>query len=153
LPGELAVNALSRFRTMLTTRRPHVVLLLEGINDLSNDVSVSRAVSGLRALLDAAATAGVPVLLATMYQTYSETAPDGSYRENAAPYVPAFNAAIRQLVVGRPNVHLVDLEAVMTDRDLVGADGIHLEDAGFDVMAARFQAVLEAKFPVRGSFQ
>jgi lysophospholipase L1-like esterase len=153
LPGELAVNALSRFRTMLTTRRPHAVLLLEGINDLSNDISVSRTVSGLRALVDAAATAGVPVLIATMYQTYSETSPDGSYRENGAPYIPAFNAGVRQLATGRPNVYLVDLERHIADRDLVGKDGIHLEDAGYDVMAQRFQAAIEAAFPVRGSFQ
>jgi lysophospholipase L1-like esterase len=153
LPGELAVNALARFRTVLTTRRPHVVLLLEGINDLANDISVSRTVGGLRSMLDAATAAGVPVLLATMYQTYEETSPDGSLRTNGAAYVPAFNVAVRQLAAGRPNVHLVDLERAMTDRSLVGGDGIHLEDAGFDVMAARFQAVLEAAFPVRGSFQ
>ena len=35
LPGELVLNALSRFRSLLTTRRPEGVLLLEGINDLS----------------------------------------------------------------------------------------------------------------------
>jgi lysophospholipase L1-like esterase len=153
LPGELAVNALSRFRTMLTTRRPHVVLLLEGINDLSNDISVSRTVGGLRSMLDSAAVVGVPVLLATMYQTYEETSPEGSLRTNGAAYVPAFNVAVRQLAAGRPNVHLVDLEPAMANRALVGADGVHLEEAGFDVMAARFQAVLEAAFPVRGSFQ
>ena len=41
LPGELAISALTRFRTMLTTRRPEGVLLLEGINDLSNGISPS----------------------------------------------------------------------------------------------------------------
>ena len=80
LPGELAVNALTRFRTMLTTRRPGAVLLLEGINDLSNDISVSRTIGGLRAMLDAAGAQGVPVLLATMYQTYEVVDPDGNFR-------------------------------------------------------------------------
>ena len=153
LPGELAVNALTRFRTMLTTRRPGAVLLLEGINDLSNDVSVSRTIGGLRAMLDAAAAQGVPVLLATMYQTYEEVDPDGNFRANGAAFVPAFNVEFRKLVLGRPNVFLVDLEPVMAKRALVGKDGIHLEDAGFDVMAARFQSVIDAVFPVRGSFQ
>ena len=153
LPGELAVNALPRFRTMLTTRRPGAVLLLEGINDLSNDVSVSRTIGGLRAMLDAAAAQGVPVLLATMYQTYEEVDPDGNFRANGADFMPAFNVEIRKLVLGRPNVFLVDLEPVMANRALVGKDGIHLEDAGFDVMAARFQSVIDAVFPVRGSFQ
>lgn len=153
LPGELAVNALTRFRTMLTTRRPGAVLLLEGINDLSSDISVSRTIGGLRAMLDAAAVQGVPVLLATMYQTYEEVDPDGNFRANGAAFVPAFNVEIRKLVLGRPNVFLVDLEPVMAKRALVGKDGIHLEDAGFDLMAARFQSVIDAVFPVRGSFQ
>ena len=152
-PGELATGALTRFRTMLTTRRPGAVLLLEGINDISNDISVSRTAGALRGLLDAAAAQGVPVLLATQYQTYEVVDPDGHFRSNGAPYVPALNAEIRTLVLGRPNVFLVDLEPVMGNRALVGKDGIHLEDAGFDVMAARFQAVIDAVFPVRGSFQ
>ena len=152
-PGELAINALTRFRTMLTTRRPGAVLLLEGINDLSNDIGVSRTIGGLRALLDAAAAQGVPVLLATMYQTYEEVDPDGNLRTNGASYIPAFNVQVRQLVAGRPNVFLVDLEAAMANRALVGDDGIHLEDAGFDVMTARFMSVIESVFTVRGSFQ
>jgi lysophospholipase L1-like esterase len=153
LPGELAVNALSRFRSVLTTRRPEAVLLLEGINDLNNDVSVSRVVGGLRQMLDAAATAGVPVLLATMYQTYAVTDPTGGFRPNGAAAVPALNAEIRRLVAGRLNVHLVDLERVMTERRFVGADGLHTTEAGFEIMASTFIATIEAAFPVRGSFQ
>jgi lysophospholipase L1-like esterase len=153
LPGELATNALPRFRNMLTTRRPQAVLLLEGINDLSNDVGVSRTIDGLRQLLDAATSVGVPVLIGTMYQTYAVTDPDGHFRPNGAPLVPTFNAAVRQLARGRLNVHLVDLEPVMATRSLVGTDGVHLEDSGFEVMASTFMAAIEAAFPVRGSFQ
>jgi lysophospholipase L1-like esterase len=153
LPGEAAITALPRFRAMLTTRRPQAVLLLEGINDISADVSVSRTVDGLRQMLDAAALAGVPVLIATMFQTYAVTDPDGHFRPNGAAVVPAFNAAVRQLASGRLNVHLVDLEPVMRTRSLVGADGVHLEDSGFEVMASTFMAAIEAAFPVRGSFQ
>jgi lysophospholipase L1-like esterase len=153
LPGEQATNALVRFRNMLSTRRPQAVLLLEGINDLANDVSVSRTVDGLRQLLDAAALVGVPVLIGTMYQTYAVTDPDGHFRPNGASMVPAFNTAVRQLASGRLNVHLVDLEPVMRTRSLVGADGIHLEESGFEVMASTFMAAIEAAFPVRGSFQ
>jgi lysophospholipase L1-like esterase len=147
------VNALSRFQTMLVTRQPGAVLLLEGANDLSNDISVSATIAGLRAMLDAAAVRGVPVLLATMYQTYAEVSPEGSYRPNGAEAIPAFNVAVRQLAAGRPNVVLVDLEPVMANRAYIGKDGIHLEEAGFEVMTAKFMSVVEAAFPVRGSFQ
>lgn len=153
LPGELAINALSRFRAMLTNRRPQAVLLLQGINDLNTGFSVSHTVEGLARMVDAATTLGVPVLIATMYQTYAVTDPDGHFRQNGAFDVPALNAEIRRLAAGRLNVHLVDLEPLMRNRALVGADGIHLQDAGFEVMASAFLAAIEAAFPVRGSFQ
>jgi lysophospholipase L1-like esterase len=153
LPGELAVSAVPRFRSMLTTRRPEGVLLLEGINDLSNGFSPSTTVNALRQMLDAAAQIGVPVAIATMYQTYEATHSDGSVRENGAASVPAFNAAVRALVPGRLNVALVDLEPVMRDRQFVGGDGLHPTEAGFDVMASAFRRVIEAAYPVRGSFQ
>jgi lysophospholipase L1-like esterase len=152
-PGEMAVNAVARFRIMLTTRRPEAVLLVEGINDLNNDISVSRVVAALRQMVDAAVAAGIPVLIGTMYPTYAVVDPDGHFRHNGASEVPGLNAEIRRIAAGRLNVHLVDLEAAMRSRRLVGNDGIHLEDSGFEVMASTFLAAIETAFPVRGSFQ
>lgn len=153
VPGELAINALSRFRALLTSRRPDAVLLLEGINDLNNDVSPSRVAGALRQMMDAATSVGVPVIVATMFQTYEVTDPTGGFRPNGASAVPALNAEIRRMAAGRTNVHLLDLEPRMSDRNLVGADGIHLTDAGFTVMASAFVDAIERAFPVRGSFQ
>lgn len=153
VPGELAVNALSRFRTMLTSRRPEAVLLLEGINDLTNEISVSRVGSALGQMLDAAAQAGVPVLIGTMYQTYEVTRPDGSFRDNAAALVPALNAEIRRVATGRLNVHVVDVFGAVRDRSLIGNDGLHPTEQGFAAIAARFLSAIQTAFPVRGSFQ
>jgi len=152
-PGELAVNAVARFRTMLINRRPQAVLLLEGINDLNNGVSVSRTAGALQQMIDAATAAGVPVVIATMFQTYETTDPNGVIRGNGADLVPAFNTEIRRVASGRLNVYLLDLEVLMRDRRLVGNDGLHLTDAGFEVMATAFLSAIEAAFPVRGSFQ
>jgi lysophospholipase L1-like esterase len=152
VPGELATQALSRFRSVLTTRRPQVVLLLEGINDLANDISPSRAVAGLRQLLDAAEAVKTPVVIATMFQTYEITDSHGGYRTNGAPYVPEFNAELRRMATGRQNVFVIDLYNRMNNRDMVGGDGVHLTDAGFDAMAAAFLFAIEQSFPVRGSF-
>ena len=74
-------------------------------------------------------------------------------RTNAASLVPAYNAQIRQLAAGRLNVHVLDLEPIMRNRAYVGNDGLHLTDAGFEVMASAFMAAIETAFPVRGSFQ
>jgi lysophospholipase L1-like esterase len=154
-PGEWVSDprTLQRLRTAMANRQAQAVLLLEGINDLSADVSVSRTISGLGQLVSAATAAGVPVIVATMFQTYETTSPTGGFRHNGADAVPAYNAEIRRLVAGRLNVHLVDLEPVMRNRAYVGNDGLHLTDAGFEVMASSFLAAIETAFPVRGSFQ
>jgi lysophospholipase L1-like esterase len=155
VPGEWASDprTLPRLRAAITNRQAQAVLLLEGINDLSSGAGVSRTVSALGQLVTAATSMGVPVAIATMYPTYVSVSPEGSVRPNGASEVAAFNAQIRQFAVGRMNVRLVDLESVMNNRSYVGNDGIHLNDAGYDVMASQFLAVIEAAYPVRGSFQ
>jgi lysophospholipase L1-like esterase len=153
LPGETVVNAMPRFRSALAGRQPQAILLLEGVNDLYGDVSISRISSGLRQMLDTADAVGVPVLLATMFQTYAVTNPQGEFRSNAAHLIVPFNDEVRRLAAGRPNVHLVDLYPMMNERRFVGNDGLHLTDAGFERMASVFLAAIETAFPVRGSFQ
>jgi lysophospholipase L1-like esterase len=153
LPGELAQNALPRFRSLLTSRRPECVLLLEGVNDLGNDADPIRVAGALFQLVDNATAVGVPVVVATMFPTYAVVDPDGNYRHNGAALVPAFNAEVRRLASQRLNVHLLDLEPLMNNRAYVGTDGVHLTDAGFDVMASSFLRRIETAFPVRGSFQ
>jgi lysophospholipase L1-like esterase len=153
LPGELVLNALPRFRMLLTSRRPEVALLLEGINDLSNDVDPVRVAGALFQLVDASLLNGVPVVVATMYQTYSVVDPDGHYRSNGAGLLPVFNAEVRRRSAGRLNVYLLDLEPIMRDRSLIGADGVHLTDAGHELLASSFRQRVETAFTVRGSFQ
>jgi lysophospholipase L1-like esterase len=155
VPGEWASDprTLPRLLSTISARQAQAVLLLEGINDLSNGNGVSRTVAGVAQLINGATSLGVPVVVATMYPTYRVVSPEGSVRDNGASDVPAFNAALRQLVAGRLNVFLVDLEPAMNNRSYVGNDGIHLTDAGFEVMASRFLAAIEAAFPVRGSIQ
>jgi lysophospholipase L1-like esterase len=155
VPGEWASDprTLPRLRTAIVARQAQAVLLLEGVNDLSNGNGVARTISGLGQLVNGATSLGVPVVVATMYQTYRSTSPDGVVRENGAAELAAYNAQIRALVAGRLNVHLVDLEPIMRNRSFVGNDGLHLTDPGFEVMASAFLAAIEAAFPVRGSFQ
>jgi lysophospholipase L1-like esterase len=155
VPGEWASDpkTVTRLRNAIIARQAQAVLLLEGINDLNNGVAVSTTVTALGQLVNAATSMGVPVVLATMFQTYQSTGPDGVVRTNAASLVPSYNQQIRALAVGRLNVHVVDLEPIMQNRAYVGNDGLHLTDAGFEVMASAFMGAIEKAFPVRGSFQ
>jgi len=152
-PGEFAIDGLERFKLMLTNRRPQAVLLLEGINDLNNDVPVTDVATALRRMVDASLNVGVPVVLATMYQTYAVTDPTGIYRPNGADTVPLLNTEIKKIPAGRLNVHIVDLYPLMNDPSYVGADGIHTTDAGFEIMATAFLSKIETAFPVRSTTQ
>lgn len=153
LRGEFARQAAPRFRGALDERRPEVVLLLEGINDLNTGSTIEQTVNALDQMVAIATSRGTPVLIATMFQTYRSESPDGRIRENSHTIVPAFNEAIRRRFSGRVNVHVVDLEPQMQDRSFVGNDGLHPTHAGFERMAAVFLQAIERAFPVRGSFQ
>ena len=148
-PGQLAIGALDRFKIMLTEKRPQAVLLLMGFNDLNSGYSIADTVTGLRRMLDAAANAGVPVLVATMYQTYEVTDPEGDYRWNAYTEIQPFNVEVKKLPTGRLNVFVVDLYPLMNNRDFVGADGVHTTSYGNEVIAGAFMDAIEARFPVR----
>jgi lysophospholipase L1-like esterase len=159
IPSESVVSVpgfpggVARIDSVLATDRPQVLLLLEGINDLGGDVPVDMVAAGLQYIADRSVTAGVPVMIATMFQTYPIVKQDGTERSNGAEQVPALNQRIRQ-IANRQNVYLVDLYAAFgTSHTLVGADGLHPTEQGLEVMASVFMAEIQRRFPVRGSFQ
>ncbi|MEW6323178.1 MAG: GDSL-type esterase/lipase family protein [Acidobacteriota bacterium] len=154
VPGEWAQVGAQRLHAELTRYRPQALLILEGINDLNADQSISVIGRALRDMLDIAALFDTPVLIATMFQTYEVTTPTGQVRTNAASSVPALNAEIRRIAEGRRNVWVVDLHAAFgTNRSLVGGDGLHPSTSGYERMATTFLTAIETAFPVRGSFQ
>jgi lysophospholipase L1-like esterase len=154
-PAEAAtLGGVRRLPTVLEGDHPEVLLLLEGINDIGGGVSIEATIDAIRRMLDRARLLNVPVMLATMYQTFESTGPDGEIRTNGAQLVPSFNNSLRQLAAGRQNVYIVDLfQAFGSDRRLLGGDGLHPTEAGYELMATTFLAAIEAAFPVRGSFQ
>jgi lysophospholipase L1-like esterase len=154
----VADDGLRRIRSVLDVDRPQALLLLEGINDLHNGTSIDRTVSALSGVVDISLQRNVPVLIATMFQTYPTVRPDGQERTNAAELVPDFNRRIRQLVAARQatrqNVTLVDIEAAFgNNRSLVGGDGLHPNPDGYDRIASEFLRAIQRTFPIRGSFQ
>jgi lysophospholipase L1-like esterase len=152
-PGQWATHALDRFNIMLSQKRPQAVLLLMGFNDLNNHVTIADTITGLKRMLDAAGNSGVAVIVATMYQTYEVTDPQGVYRWNAYTEIEPFNVEVKKLPIGRRNVFVVDLYPLMSDPALIGADGVHTTAQGNEVMASAFMDAIEAAFPVRGNTQ
>ncbi len=159
VPGEPVVSVPGfeggavRIDSVLANDRPQVLLLLEGINDLAGGIPADTIAAGLRRILDHSVAAGVPVVIATMFQTYPIVKDDGTERSNGAELVPTLNERIRQ-IANRQNVYLVDLYVAFgADHTLVGGDGLHPTEAGYERMASTFLAKIHERFPVRGSFQ
>lgn len=162
LPGELAINAVSggRFAQQMAALRPQGLLLLEGINDLNNGVSIGATVNALSQMIDIARVYNTTVLVGTMFQTCMSVSPTGIVRGNSADKIVAFNSAVRSMAAGRQNVYVVDLYAAFGDNcgpnggvGLLGADGLHPSASGYSVMANTFANALASVFAVRGSFE
>ncbi len=154
VPGEGALEGARRIQSVITENHPQGLLLLEGINDLANIQSVATTATQLARIIDVARQNNVTVLVATMPQTYEVTFPNGEFRDNAALLVPQYNAEVQRIASSRLNVYVVDLyRAFGTRRDLIGGDGLHPTEAGYQLMATTFLSSIEAVFPVRGSFQ
>jgi lysophospholipase L1-like esterase len=164
IPGEWATAGAQRIQAVITQHRPQGLLLLEGINDLSNNenilsnsANISATISALTQIVNTARANNVTVLIATMPQTYESTNPNtGGMRSNAKDLVVPFNSQIRALVQARPNqnIYLVDLYTAFGNNPLyMGGDGLHPTEAGYERMASTFLNVIEAAFVIRGSFQ
>ncbi len=160
--GELAVNAVSsgRFAQQMAALRPQGVLLLEGINDLNNGVTISATVNALSQMIDIARVYNTTVLVATMFQTCVSVSPTGVVRQNSADQIVAFNSAVRAMAAGRQNVYAVDLYPAFGNNcgpnggvALLGGDGLHPSASGYSVMATTFANAMASVFQVRGSFE
>jgi lysophospholipase L1-like esterase len=162
-PGELVTQpgTRTRFQQAMATYRPQAVLLLEGINDLNNGVSISATISGLSQLIDIARTYNATVLVATMFQTCRSESPTGLVRENSAGAIPAFNAAVTSMATGRLNVHVVNLYDVLGTNNCtptggsgaLGNDGLHPNGSGYALIANTFRQRIGQVFVVRGAVQ
>jgi lysophospholipase L1-like esterase len=159
VPGEWASDGETRLRTELTelmsnpvfAARPQGLLLLEGINDMNNGASATRAAASLAQLAQIGRLFNLTVLVATMPQTYPNTMSGGT---NSADKIVEFNTEVKRLLNGVQNVRVVDLYAAFgANRALVGGDGLHPTPAGYDRMAQWFHAAVVEQFPVRGSLQ
>ena len=153
LPGELAAQAVTRFRTEFLRVRPQVVLLMEGTNDLFFDTTLGQVtgLAGLEAMVLAAKAQGVSVLLASIppQRRFGQ-------REEVAAIIPTFNAKIEALAQ-RYGVTFVDVFTPLRDGtcgrpsdDLpcIGRDDLHLTEAGSQLLADTFADAIQAQFDV-----
>ena len=132
--GERADQSSERFASALSRHHPEVVLLMHGVNDLNGaeDGRVRSAGDAVEDMVKQATSRGVATFVATL-------PPLGPGRKAGCPEcVPPYNDFIR-LMAGRRGATLVDVHQAWGGRaGLMGADGIHPTEAGYEVIAAAF---------------
>jgi len=131
-----------------------VVLLMEGSNDVNFATKDSTVLNdtffNLQRMLRAAKSAGVMPFIATIPPM------TGTGRGIGASLVPAFNDRVRSLAASE-GVTLVDVNSAFGgDLSLIGADGLHLNQSGYQRVADKFfesiQATLEQAPTLRSTF-
>jgi lysophospholipase L1-like esterase len=149
IPSEQAQDGgIQRFLPLIRQRRPDVVILMEGTNDvLGFSVGVERGAAALRTMVQQAKQENVRVLLSTIIPQRA----GGLRQPPRDPYVfwiPVMNDRIRAIATAE-NVPLVDMYAVFAqDMSLIGIDDVHPTAKGFQVMAETFFAAIRTNFEV-----
>ena len=118
---------------------PQVVLLLEGVNDLNSGETITQTVNALEDMVRDTEALGITVLLAT-----EPPQRPGQKNSGHAALVPSLNDAIR-VMAGKKGATLVDLNAQFPI-ELIGEDGLHPTEEGYQKFAEIFQAAIASKW-------
>jgi len=136
LGSETTGGGVGRLSGVLSANNPQVLLLFEGVNDLSggNASAIGPMVSSLGNMVNQAKGRGVVPMLATLLPEIF-----GAQRAGAAALIVPANDQIRVLA-GSQGVALVDLYAVFRGNEatLIGQDGLHPTEAGYQAIAQTF---------------
>ena len=135
LGGERAEEGVKRLPDALQNRQPELVLLMEGANDLIalGATGPSRAAAAMDQMVKICKTRNLAVMLAGI----PPQRPGGS-RAGSVELVAPYNERLRE-VARADRVEFVDIEAgFQGDLSLIGSDGLHPTDAGYERIAQTF---------------
>ncbi len=146
LGGEDAVSeaTANRLVDLLRQIHPDVVILLEGVNDLNAGTPIPTAIGAIETLIGEARARGAQVLLSTL----PPQRPGGPKASSVDQIVP-FNDEIRKTAADE-GATLVDIYPLIT-LDLVAPDGLHMTQAGNDVLAQAFLNALISLYEIPAS--
>jgi lysophospholipase L1-like esterase len=142
--GKRAAADRGRLSDALNETKPEVLLLLHGVNDLNRDgeAGIRRMIGSLEQLIDEATGKGVRVFVATLPPQRD----DDESKGRAAAFLDKVNEEIREMAPDE-GATLVDLFARM-DLSLIGRDGLHPTEAGYERMAEIWFDALRAAYEV-----
>lgn len=138
--GETTGQGLERLRIEVRSARYDLVLLLEGVVDVNNDEPpFEKTRANLKEMMRVVKGEGIPVIIATIPRLNAD-----GFRTEGIENVPKLNQMIRSEAAAE-RVPLADHEkAFGRNLGLQGPDGLHPNDAGYEVMAETwFEVILQ----------
>lgn len=143
LGAERADQGAARFASACASAEAEVVLLLEGVNGINE--GTDPIIRALTEMVDEAEGSGRRVFIATLVPTI-----EGRPRSQSVLRIQELNARIARLAAAEGAV-LVDLYTAMLPeaRTLIGVDGLHPTEAGYQRMAELFFDAIRADLEVR----
>lgn len=136
--GERAVTGVTRLGGAIDDHRPEAVLLMHGVNDLNSGGmdAVQATADGIEELAKRALQSGLPTFVATL----PPLGPGG--KAGCPECVEPLNDRVRAMAAAKGAI-LVDVHAAWGGRTgLMGADGIHPTEEGYQVIAEAFFAAI-----------
>jgi lysophospholipase L1-like esterase len=138
--GETTDLGLERLRIEIRSAPYDLVLLLEGVVDVNNpEPGFEKARANLKEMMRVIKGEGISVIIATIPPLNQD-----GFRTRGAENVPKLNKMIREEAANE-KVPIADHErAFGQDETLQGPDGLHPNDAGYEVMAETwFDAIVD----------
>ena len=129
-PGDTTASALARLPNSVLSRRPSLVIVLLGANDLFENVPVVQRVNNIRSILQQIRTNGAKVVLVGLTVDTTLDPFGGALPEIAGQTSSSFVPGV--------------LDGWYGDPAFMAADGVHPNDAGHKIMADRVEPVLRA---------
>ena len=122
--------------SVFSSHHPGYLLILYGVNDLIMDHSIDSVVNNLRAMIVAAKNNHTIPVIATLTPVFASHA----FVKNK---VITLNERIR-LLANELEIHVADLEnAFAWNTIYIGADGLHPNSAGHNLIATVFYEILQ----------
>lgn len=137
--GERATEALDRMVDLIEALEPQVMILTTGTNDLNAGLAFDVVIGAIEALIDEAQARGVIVMLATLPRQV-----EGGRKADAFHLIEPFNAELAD-VAADEGIDLIDIHPHLTEA-FITPDGIHITEAGNEVVAGLVLDALIARF-------
>lgn len=144
-PGETTRDGEDRLPNELAAYTPEVLLLMEGTNDLTGNVSPSKTIGSLDQMIFDARASGVSAIFLASVPPIAPGGPNNS----VIPFVVPLNAQIRDLAARR-SVQFVDVYAALNadvPRYYVGND-LHPTGEGLRLIGETFYASIRATLDI-----